>query len=141
MLVANPGYGEYTIYANMEIEHGCQVLQNHRIGNTDYTKSQGSLPDYIIDRFMRSLRVRESPRQYPGCRHNQFPSARSHVRSPDVTEDLLKKVRVKLQMVERDRYIMQQMARIEKCHCGMGFQELERIQWYDYSGCPKKYNK
>jgi len=55
----------------------------------------------------------------------------------DDTEALLKKVHIKLKMVERDRYIMQQMARIENCHCGMDLQELEHIQWYHYSGFPK----
>ena len=117
----------------MELEHGCQELQKRRISNTDYTHSH-CLPDYIIDRFMRSLQVRESPPR------SRFPPNRSHATcTPDTTEDLLKQLRLKLEMVERDRYIMQQMARIENCRFGMDHHELKRIQWYHYSGCPKKY--
>ena len=134
MLLVKENMGIHRIIlTNMEIEHGCQELQNHRIGNTDYTKSQGSLPDYIINRFMRSLRVR-IPRQYPGCRHNQFPSARSHVRSPDVTEDLLKKVRVKLQMVERDRYIMQGLKSVTVV---WGFKNLNEYSGMTILDAPK----
>lgn len=110
----------------MEIKQGCQELQKCCIGNADNTKGQGSLPDYIIDCFKCSLCGRESPPKSPKYQHNKFPSARSHVRSTrNVTKDLLKKVHVKLEMVARDRYIMQQMASIKQCHWGMELQELE----------------
>ena len=119
----------------MELEHGVQELQRCHLDNPcTHCREipQSSLPDYIIDRFMHSLQVQESPR------HSRFPLARSHAKStPDATEDLLKKVCVKLEKVARDRYVMQQMAKIEMCRCGIDLQELEHIEWDQYSGCPK----
>ena len=86
------------------------------------------MPDYIIDRFM-SLRVQESPHQSSGCQNNEFPPRRRHVKAaPNVTEELLKKVCVKLEVVARDRYVMQQKTRIEKCRSSVDLKNLEQIQ-------------
>ena len=77
---------------------------------------------------MRSLRVQESPHQSPGCQNNEFPPRKRHVKAaPDVTKEL-KKVCVKLEVVARDRYVMQQKARIEKCRSGMDLKNLEQIR-------------
>ena len=132
----------------MEVERGCQELQTKLICDLNNATGQGSVSDYIIDRFMTSLRVRESPHQY---QNNEFPPTRFHstrlpprrrlAKGADVTEEVLKKVCVKLEMVARDRYVMQQKARIEQCRSGMDLKNLEQIQWYHYSKCPKKYTQ
>lgn len=115
---------------HMELEHACEKLQ--------IDKTEETLPDYdyIIDRFKRSLR--DSPPDPPAFWPNRFPPARSHPRStPDSTENLLKKVCAKLEMVARDRYVMQQMARIEKCRSGVELSKLKQVKWHHYSRCPK----
>ena len=56
---------EYGNSHQMELEHGVQELQRCRLDNpcTHYREIPlSSLPDYIIDHFMRSLQVQESPR-------------------------------------------------------------------------------
>ena len=35
--------------------------------------------------------------------------------------------------------MMLQKAKIEGCIKGKSFLELEQLEWYDYSGCAKKY--
>ena len=127
----------------MEIERGCQELQTKLISDLN----NATVSDYIIDKFMTSLRVRESPHQ---CQNNEFPPTRFHstrlpprrrlAKGGDVTE-VLKKVCVKLEVVARDRYVMQQKARIEQCRYGMDLKNLEQIQWFHYSKCPKKYTQ
>ena len=45
----------------------------------------------------------------------------------------------KLELVERERYVMQQKARIEAYKKGISLADIEHVQWYDFSKCPKKY--
>ena len=55
-------------------------------------------------------------------------------------DTLLHEVCVKLEEVKEDRVLMQQLARIEHIINGStNFRELKLLQWYDFSGCTKKY--
>lgn len=55
-------------------------------------------------------------------------------------ETLLKEVCTKLENVKEERVVMQQMARVERWVNGhTDFAELKRLQWYDFSACPKRY--
>ena len=55
------------------------------------------------------------------------------------TRCLLRQVSIKLEAVERKRYIMQQKARIEWCKEGVKLTDLDIIEFYHYLNCPKKY--
>ena len=55
------------------------------------------------------------------------------------TRCLLRQVSIKLEAVKRKRYIMQQTARIEWCKEGAKLTDLDSIEFYHYSNCPKKY--
>ena len=45
----------------------------------------------------------------------------------------------KLQVVQTERYIMRQQAKIEGCKKGMNWKQLKHLEWFDYLKCPKKY--
>jgi len=52
---------------------------------------------------------------------------------------LLLEVCEKLKMVQMERYIMLQQAKIEGYNKGMEWWKLDHLDWFDYSGCPKRY--
>ena len=60
-------------------------------------------------------------------------------RSCSDTGYLLQQVSSKLEVVERERYIMQQKARIEQCKRGANLNDLDSVKWYHFSNCQKKY--
>ena len=74
------------------------------------------------------------PRQVPKLRPDRKGEKVS-------TEVLLQIVSGKLKEVEKLRFIMQQKAKIEACHQNdtINYEELEKLQWYDYSGRPQKF--
>ena len=56
------------------------------------------------------------------------------------TEILLEIVSTRLKEVQKERFVMQQMAKIEACQNNLGsFEDIEKLEWYDYSGCPQKF--
>ena len=58
--------------------------------------------------------------------------------SKDV-ELLLHEACKKLVTVQRERYVMGLKVRMEGCLNGKSLSELEMLEWYHFSGCPKKY--
>ena len=77
--------------------------------------------------------------------HSSTQNFQGQVRAKSATKScssqdtwcLLQQVSIKLETIERKRYIMQQKARIEWCKRGMKLTELDTIEWYHYSNCPK----
>ena len=59
---------------------------------------------------------------------------------PKEIEIILNGASKKLQLVERQRYIMKLQARIDVCQKGMDLADIENIEWYDFSKCPTKYH-
>ena len=52
----------------------------------------------------------------------------------------LSKASNKLEEVDAQRSVMQRKAKIERHQQGIDTNKLESVQWFDYSGCPKKYS-
>ena len=61
------------------------------------------------------------------------------IKSRLATEVALQEAVMKLVQLSRERYIMKRKAQIMGCLQGKSFAELENYEWYDYSGCSKKY--
>ena len=64
---------------------------------------------------------------------------RSRYRPEPDTKILLHKVCAELVLVLKERFVMQNMAKIEACCQGEDFEKIEKLDWYDFSGCTKKY--
>lgn len=72
--------------------------------------------------------------------NHRISRAKVHKYGSKEVEALLRGVCAKLEEVIEDRIIMQQLARMEKLNNGnIDFNELKLLQWYDFSGCTKKY--
>lgn len=52
---------------------------------------------------------------------------------------LLSKTSKKLEEVEAQRCVMQEKAKAERHQQGIDVNKLEAVQWFDFTGCPKKY--
>ena len=56
------------------------------------------------------------------------------------TEVSLEIASMRLKEVQKEQFVMQWMAKIEACQNNTGsFEDIEKLEWYDYSGCPQKF--
>ena len=81
---------------------------------------------------------KESPPLLPATRPAAVRPRGKYIISKDI-ERVLTEACKKLAEVERERYIWQQRARIEGCLNGKSLLELNNMEWYHFSGYPKKY--
>ena len=113
-----------------------QITEISRHQKAVISKPTGYFPD-----FTGWQPLRESPRIWPRIDLLAAPKPQPKQKqytSQDV-DLLLHNVCKRLEIVQRERYMMLQKAKIEGCIKAKSFLELEQLEWYHYSGCAKKY--
>ena len=118
------------------MDHSRSWVQHHQMASFAWkaTQSYCSFNETFKKPLMKPAQERKT-RCEPRCKLPISCSLESR-KSVDI---ILAEACKKLETVKVERYIMRQQAKIEGCKKGVDQKQLKHLEWFDYSGCPKKY--
>ena len=110
-----------------------EFRQKPKICETRIRRESPRIPSAALCQLPEQLPAAEFPLQNPpnNWKHVHY----GHKEVKRTLENACKQ----LELVERERFIMEQKARIEACKKGISLPDIEHIQWYDFSKYPTKY--